>query len=191
MGRAYATIAPSIASFIAAQHVFFVASAPLSADGLVNLSPKGTDGTLVVLDRHRIAYLDLTGSGIETAAHVQENSRVTLMWCAFDGPPRIVRIHGHGSVVWPESDGWEDLRARFPDSLPGVRSIIVVEPVRISDSCGYAVPLMGFVGDRDNLNRWAERKGPDGVAEYQTANNTTSLDGLPGLLPHEHEPPAI
>ena len=107
------------------------------------------------------------------------------MWCAFDGPPRIVRIHGRGSVVWPDTDGWDELRARFAFELPGVRSIIVVEPVRISDSCGYAVPLMDFVADRDNLNRWAERKGPHGVAEYRTANNTTSLDGLPGVVSQE------
>ena len=181
MGRTYATIAEPVATFIAAQHVFFVASAPLAADGHVNLSPKGTAGTLVVLDEHRIAYIDLTGSGIETAAHLQENGRVTLMWCAFVGPPRIVRVHGRGTVVWPDGSDWSDLRVRFPADLVGVRSIIVVEAERISDSCGYAVPLMNFVGERDDLDRWAERKGPEGVAEYQQTKNATSLDGLSGV----------
>ena len=161
------------------QHVYFVATAPLRADGFVNCSPKGLD-SLRVLDERTVAYLDLTGSGVETIAHLQENGRIVVMLCAFDGPPRIVRLHGRGSVVHPGDPGFAELAANFP-TRAGVRCVIRVDVARISDSCGYAVPLMDFVADREALSKWAEKKGPDGIVDYQRTRNAQSLDGLPGV----------
>jgi len=182
MGRTYETIEDRLAAWLTEQPVFFVATAPLSADGHVNCSPKGNRDELVVLDGGRIAYLDQTGSGIETVAHLQENGRIVLMFCAFTGPPRIVRVHGKGRVVQKGDPEFAELAARFPgaDGI-GVRSVIVVEARRISDSCGYAVPLMGFDAHRTTLDEWAARKGGDGVTEYWAEKNAASLDGLPGL----------
>ena len=181
MGDTYAAIDGGLAEFLLAQHVFFVATAPLAADGHVNLSPKGLD-TFRVVDPHTVAYLDLTGSGIETVAHVRENGRVVLCFCAFEGPPRIVRLHGRGEVLEPSAPDFARLRALFPP-LDGVRSIIRVGLRRIADSCGYAVPLMRFEGDRRQLLAWTAKKGPAGVAGYQATKNRRSLDGLPGLPP--------
>lgn len=180
MARTFAEIDDALAAWIAAQKVFFVASAPLAADGHVNVSPKGLAGTFTVLDPTTVAYLDLTGSGIETAAHVQENGRITLMWCAFEGPPRIVRVHGRAEVIWPSDGRFPDLAARFP-ALPGVRAVIVVGAERVSDSCGYGVPFLAYTGERRTFEQWAERKGPDGIAAYQAQKNATSLDGLVGV----------
>ena len=183
MGRSYDAIPDHLVEWMEAQPIFFVASAPLSADGHVNVSPKGGD-SFRVIDANTVAYLDLTGSGVETIAHLQENGRITLMWCAFDGPPRIVRVQGKGRAVMPDDPEFDALLARFRDTAHlhvGLRSIVVVEVDRVGDSCGYAVPRMELVADRDQLVKWADRKGRDGVAEYWTVKNVTSVDGLPGI----------
>jgi len=161
------------------QPVFFVATAPSGAEGHVNLSPKGYD-TLRVLGPKRVAYLDLTGSGAETIAHVRENGRITLMACAFNGNPRISRIHGTGSVHVAGSDGFDALEGKFP-KLPGRRAIIEVDVNRVTTSCGYAVPLMDLVAERDRLQDWARQKGDDGIVEYWASKNAQSIDGLPAL----------
>ena len=180
MGKVFELIDESLAAWLVAQPVFFVASAPLAGDGLVNCSPKGLVGSFVVLDGTTVAYLDLTGSGIETVAHLRENGRLVLMFCAFDGRPRIVRLHGTGRVVQPGDDGFDKLLGLFP-AHPGVRSVIVADLRRISDSCGYAVPRMDYVDDRDVLDLDAAKKGPEKLAAYRVAKNSVSLDGLPGL----------
>ncbi len=179
MSRVYDELDERLSKFLRRQHVFFVATAPLAADGLVNLSPKGLD-TFDVLGSRRVAYLDLTGSGVETIAHLRENGRIVVMFCAFDGPPRIVRLHGRGTVVVPGEHGFDHLVARFP-SRPGIRSVIDVEVTRIADSCGYAVPLMSFETERTRLDEWADKRGPAGLDVYRAEKNAESLDGLPGL----------
>jgi len=179
MGRVTDVIDDKHRALIEAQHVFFVATAPAGVDGHVNLSPKGYD-TLRVLGPQRVAYLDLTGSGVETIAHVRENGRITLMACAFNGNPRISRIHGRGTVHPLGTDGFAALAREFP-ALPGRRAVIEVEVERVTTSCGYAVPLMDLVDDRDRLIEWAEHKGDDGLREYWTSKNATSVDGLPGI----------
>ncbi|MGO9582759.1 MAG: pyridoxamine 5'-phosphate oxidase family protein [Acidimicrobiales bacterium] len=182
MGRTYASIDDRLVSFLVSQPIFFVASAPLSGDGLVNCSPKSNNGELAVLDPHRVAYLDRTGSGVETIAHLRENGRIVLMFCAFEGKPRIVRIHGRGLVVGRDEAAFDELSGRFPTNKHGgSRSIVVVSADRVSDSCGFGVPLMGFKAHRTELAEWADRKGLDGIREYWRMNNTKSLDGLPGL----------
>ena len=181
MGSTYPSIDGELAALLSAQHVFFVATAPLDADGHVNLSPKGLDSFRVV-DPYTVAYLDLTGSGIETVAHLCENGRIVFCFCAFEGPPRIVRLHGRGEVLEPSAPDFAKLRPLFP-AFDGVRSIIRVEVQRIADSCGYGVPLMQYEGDRRQLIAWTEKKGPEGVAGYQATRNRRSLDGLPGLKP--------
>jgi hypothetical protein len=168
-----------LARWMESQPVFFVATAPSGNEGLVNCSPKGGD-SLRVLDPHSVAYLDLTGSGVETIAHVRENGRIVIMLCAFDGPPRIVRIHGRGEVVVPGAADFDDLAAKFP-AAPGTRSVIRVRAQRISSSCGYAVPLMDLREPRKALDLWAEKRGPDGLREYQRTHNASSLDGLTGV----------
>jgi len=179
MGRVHETLDEGLSAFLRRQHVFFVATAPLAGDGLVNLSPKGLD-TFDILDGRRVAYLDLTGSGVETIAHLRENGRVVIMFCAFEGSPRIIRLHGRGRVVVPGDPGFDDLAARFT-VRPGIRSVIDVEVTRIADSCGYAVPLMAFAGNRTRLDEWAENRGPRNLEKYRADKNATSLDGLPGL----------
>ena len=181
MAKTFDRFSDKLRSFIDRQHMFFVATAPLASDGHVNVSPKGLAGTFAVLDDRTIGYLDFTGSGVETIAHLRENGRICVMFCAFEGPPRIVRVHGVGDVVEPSSAEFAGLRERF-DDYPGVRSIIRVRASRISDSCGYGVPLYDYQGERDQLPRWAERKGEDGLAKYQQENNAESLDALPSLL---------
>jgi Pyridoxamine 5'-phosphate oxidase len=158
MGRVYEGIEQGVASFIDRQHVFFVATAPSGSDGHVNLSPKGLDGTFAVLDRTTVAYLDLVGSGVETIAHLRDNGRIVLMFCAFEGPPRIVRLHGRGDVVLPGHPDWQSLAGRFPDH-PGRRAVIRVAVQRVADSCGYGVPLLRFEGERTRLTEWAVAKG--------------------------------
>ena len=159
--------------------MFFVATAPAGDDGHVNLSPKGYD-TLRVLGPRRVAYLDLTGSGVETIAHLRENGRITLMACAFVGNPRISRIYGRGTVHEVGTPGFDALATDFP-ALPGRRSIIDVDVERVTTSCGYAVPLMDLVADRDRLQAWAAKKGDDGIEAYWASKNQQSIDGLPGL----------
>jgi hypothetical protein len=169
-----------LAEWLAAQPVFFVATAPLSGDGLINCSPKGMAGTLTVLGPHRIAYLDLTGSGVETIAHLRENGRIVVMVCAFEGRPRIIRLHGTGTVLRPGDAEFDTLLPRFSPH-PGVRSIIVIDVARVSDSCGYAVPTMSYEKDRDVLDRHNAKKDEAALAEYHATRNAHSLDGLPGL----------
>lgn len=179
MGKLYEQIDPALRAFIEAQRLFFVATAPLDADRHVNLSPKGLD-TFRVLGPGQVAYLDHVGSGAETIAHLQENHRIVLMWCAFQGPPRIVRLHGRGEVVPPGSGEWERLRPLFPAEPPG-RAIIRVAVERVSDSCGYGVPLYEFQGERSQLPAWADRKGPEGIRQYQADKNKSSIDGIPAV----------
>jgi hypothetical protein len=181
MGREYDTIDERLAAFLLRQPMFFVATAPLDADGHVNLSPKGMAGTFAVLDEQRVAYLDLTGSGVETIAHLRENGRIVFMFCAFTGPPRIIRVHGQGTAHTVGTERCNELLPRFP-ALPGIRAVIEVEVQRVADSCGYAVPLMDYVGDRTRLSEWAgARESEETLAAYQAEKNATSLDGLPGL----------
>ncbi len=179
MGKVFAELDEGVRAFIADQHMFFVATAPLAADGHVNLSPKGLD-SFRILGPTRVAYLDLTGSGVETIAHLRENGRLTVLFCAFAGPPRILRLYGRGRAVEPGDVEWPGLSAHFPP-LPGARAVIVLEVERIADSCGYAVPRYEFTGDRPQLAAWAEKKGADGVRAYQGQKNRRSIDGLPGL----------
>lgn len=188
MGKTFPTLSPDLAEFVAASPVFFVATAPLAGDGHVNVSPKGGD-TLRVLDERTVAYLDLTGSGAETIAHLRENRRVTLMACAFDGPPRIVRLYGTGEAILPDDARFADLAARFP-LLSGVRSVVMIALERVSTSCGFGVPLMRVQGERDLLEPWARRKGPEGIAAYQAERNATSIDGLPAVPLPAQSPPA-
>ena len=179
MGKKFDCITPDLAEWLGQQRLFFVATAPVAAEGLVNCSPKGMD-TFRIVGPNEVAYLDLTGSGIETAAHLRENGRIVFMFCAFSGPPKIVRLHGTGEVVIAQDPAFETLRRLFPE-YPGVRAVIRARLRRISDSCGYAVPRYEFVGQRDGLVRWADSKGPDGLAQYRSEENRRSVDGLPGL----------
>jgi Pyridoxamine 5'-phosphate oxidase len=179
MAQLFDQIDAALEQFIRAQQMFFVATAPSGAAGHVNLSPKGLD-TLRVLDPHTIAYLDYVGSGAETIAHLRENGRIVIMLCAFRGAPRIVRLHGRGAVSEPQDPEYRQLRSLFP-AEPESRAIIRVAVERISDSCGYGVPLYAFEGHRPQLADWAARKGPEGLRDYQARNNRTSIDGLPAL----------
>ena len=180
MGKTYDVIDRRLVDFIAGQPVFFVATAPLDASGHVNCSPKGNRGTFVVLDERRVAYVDLTGSGVETIAHLRENGRIVVMFCAFDGPPRIVRLHGTGSVVTTDDPAFGPLASHFP-AQAGTRAVVEVAVERISDSCGYGVPVMPFARHRDNLDHWTSTKGEDGLSDYRAEKNRSSIDGLPGL----------
>src|SRR5687767_10517044 len=176
MAQTYESITDDLRQFIAAQHVFFVGSAPLASEGHVNVSPKGLD-CFRVLSPMRVAYLDLTGSGNETSAHLHENGRITLMFCAFAGKPMILRLFGRGRVVLNGSAEWADLAGLFP-SYPGARQIVLADLDRVQTSCGFAVPLMEHVGDRDLLPKWARKKGPEKLAEYRRTKNARSIDGL-------------
>jgi predicted pyridoxine 5'-phosphate oxidase superfamily flavin-nucleotide-binding protein len=179
MSASYESIDERLQRFIEAQRMFFVATAPTDGDGRLNLSPKGLD-TFRVLDPHTVAYLDFVGSGVETIAHLRENGRVTVMFCAFDGPPNIVRLYGRGEAVEPADPRFEGLAKRFPAG-PGVRAVILIRVERASDSCGYGVPLYEYQGERTALGAWAEKKGHEGLLEYQRTRNAASIDGLPGL----------
>jgi hypothetical protein len=182
MAKTFDHITARMERFLLAQPVFFVGTAPLAGDGHVNVSPKGMSGTFAVLGERSVAYLDYTGSGAETIAHLRENGRIVLMFCAFDGPPNIVRLHGRGRVVLPADPEFDGLRARFPkERATGQRSVIVVDVERISDSCGFSVPLMDLRGDRDLLDRAQERQEPEFFTDYWRTRNATSIDGLPGV----------
>ena len=177
MGKTHDTITPDLRAFIEQQPVFFVASSPLSPEGHVNLSPKGLD-SFRVLAPTRVAYLDLTGSGNETAAHLAENGRITLMFCAFSGAPKILRLYGRGRAVLPGDAEWDALAALFPE-LPGIRQVITVDVTRVQTSCGFGVPLLELAGQRETLPRWAQAKGEETLARYRVEKNTRSIDGLP------------
>lgn len=179
MSEGYTEINERLQKWIGRQHVFFVATAPLSATGLVNCSPKGLD-SLRILGPNTLAYVDIGGSGIETVAHLKENGRIVIMICAFDGPPKIFRFHGTGRVVEPHDERFADLLARFPDQ-PSARNIIEVSVDRIMDSCGYGVPFYEFQKDRDSLANYYGNKSDQEIADMRRDSNATSLDGLPGL----------
>jgi hypothetical protein len=186
MGKVHDAVDP-VRDFIAAQHVFFVATAPSGAGGHVNVSPKGLD-TFRVLGPREVAYLDYPGSGVETIAHLRDNGRITLMFCAFEGPPKIVRLHGRGHAVEPNEADFPRLLAHFSERASRVRSVIVIDVERVSDSCGYGVPLFAYQGEREQLFRWADKKGDAGLVEYQCQKNARSIDGLPGLAWTERDP---
>lgn len=179
MGKLFDTITPQLQEWITAQKIFFVATAPLSGEGHVNCSPKGLD-SLRVMGENTVVYQDLTGSGVETIAHLKENGRIVIMFCAFDGPPKIVRIHGLGEVIETTHSEFSEMQDFFP-SHQGTRAFIRVKATRISDSCGYAVPLMDYKSDRDVLDKWTTNKGDDGLKIYRAEKNMQSIDGLPGL----------
>ena len=187
MGTTLEEITADLARWISEQPLFFVATAPNASDGHVNVSPKGLNG-LAILGPRRAVYLDLTGSGVETIAHLRENGRITIMLCAFSGPPRICRLHGTGTVYPVGSDEFTELASAFTD-LPGARAIVDIEVTRVSTSCGFGVPLMDVVGERDELLTWAGRKGDDGLERYRATRNARSIDGLAGF-PGLREPAA-
>jgi predicted pyridoxine 5'-phosphate oxidase superfamily flavin-nucleotide-binding protein len=181
MGKLYDEIDDGLRAFLEAQHVFFVATAPSDGDGHVNCSPKGLDAFRVLAPR-TVGYLDYVGSGVETIAHVRENGRIVLMFCAFEGPPRIVRLHGRGRVTEATDPGFDAASGPFPRRADvNVRAVVHVDVTRIADSCGYGVPLYRYEGERTQLPAWAERKGAEGIAEYKRERNATSIDGLGGL----------
>ena len=180
MGKHYDALSSELQSWLALQKIFFVATAPLSGDGHINCSPKGCD-TFRVLGEREVAYMDLTGSGVETIAHIQENGRIVIMFCAFEGPPKIVRLHGTGEVVYPSHDAYGALLAHF-DPHDGARAIVRVRLSRISDSCGHAVPFFDFSAHRDTLDRWTESKGAEGLIAYRAQKNRESIDAIPVVI---------
>jgi Pyridoxamine 5'-phosphate oxidase len=178
----YDGIDSTLATWLTSQPVFFVGTAPLSGEGHVNVSPKGMAGTFAVLDRYRIGYLDYYGSGSETIAHLRENGRITLMFAAFDGRPNVVRLYGKGRIVLTQDAEFATLRPHFPKQrIVAQRAIVVVDLDRVSDSCGYAVPLLDFVADRTVLDLRQEKRGPGPYREYPETKNAQSIDGLPAL----------
>ncbi|WP_221563472.1 pyridoxamine 5'-phosphate oxidase family protein [Alkalihalobacillus sp. TS-13] len=179
MGKQFSEIQNDHMEFISKQHLFFVGTAPLSKEGHVNLSPKGYD-TLRVLSATEIAYLDLTGSGNETSGHIEENGRITFMFCAFDGPPQILRLYGTGNVVLPDSENWDTYVKHF-DLLPGTRQIITANIHKVTTSCGYSVPFMDFTGERETLNISNTKKGPK-LENYRREKNAKTIDGLETTL---------
>ncbi|MFJ4751952.1 pyridoxamine 5'-phosphate oxidase family protein [Streptomyces albogriseolus] len=186
MGKTYERIDGRLRTFIEEQPVFFTATAPLSADGTVNLSPKGLKGSFAVLDDLTVAYLDFAGSNAETVAHLRENGRITLMWCAFQGPPNIVRVHGRGEPVFRDDPRFKELLGHFPGIDPwthGLRAVVVVRAELIRDTCGYAVPYMAYEGERDLHERRFAREDDASLDAYFTKKEhvATSLDELPGL----------
>ena len=186
MSKTYPALTSELKTWIAQQPLFFLASAPLQADGHINLSPRGLDSLRIINDQE-LVILDFTGSGNETAAHLHENARLTVMLCAFSGDPKILRLYGHGEVIRPGQPAWPAHRALFEPVLAGVRQLFVLKLDRIQTSCGFGVPLMDFVAQRDMLLEWARKKGPDGITTYQLNKNARSIDGLPapGLDPSQ------
>lgn len=179
MGKTATSLSDTHTEFIRSQNIFFVGTAPVGARGHINVSPKGMD-TFRILSPTAIAHLDLTGSGVETIAHLRENGRIVIMFCAFQGPPNILRLHGRARSVKPEDPEFSSLQKHFP-VFASTRSIVVAEISRVSDSCGYGVPLMRQEGERTQLQAWADNKGPDGLKSYRQEKNRKSIDGLPGL----------
>ncbi|NJO39515.1 MAG: pyridoxamine 5'-phosphate oxidase family protein [Cyanobacteria bacterium CRU_2_1] len=182
MAKVFDRITDDLQAFIAAQQIFFVATAPLSPTGHINLSPKGLD-CFRVLSPNQVAYLDLTGSGNETSAHLQENGRITIMFCAFAGSPCILRLYGQGRTILPSALEWDSLQAQFTP-IAGTRQIIVAAIDRVQTSCGFGVPLYESIGYRDNLVKWAAKKGEAGLQDYHKQKNQVSIDGLPTPLSH-------
>ncbi len=198
MATIFDAIDDRLRAFIERQAMFFVATAPLSVDGHVNVSPKGPIGSLAVLGPRRVAYADVVGSGAETIAHLRENGRIVVMLCSFEGPPRILRLHGRGVVVVPGEDGYADLLERCAFVIPGPsaaqRAVVSVDVTRIADACGYGVPLMAYEGERPHYALSTGKKlrvgGPDALEDYKTAKNAVSIDGLPALDARHARPPA-
>lgn len=189
MGKVYEGIDEHWREWIAKQALFFVGTAPLDADGRVNVSPKGPIGSLRVLDDHTVAYLDVVGSGAETIAHLRENGRIVVMFCAFEGPPKILRLHGRGEVVLADDPRFDELVARCEFDGPDVpevrRSVVVVHVERVADSCGYGVPLLSYEDQRPHVDAFAAKKlragGPEALRAYQREKNSESIDGLPAV----------
>ncbi|MFF1645882.1 pyridoxamine 5'-phosphate oxidase family protein [Streptomyces sp. NPDC058240] len=186
MGKTYERIEGRIRTFIEEQHIFFTATAPLAGEGTVNLSPKGVSGSFAVIDELTVAYLDFAGSNAETVAHLRENGRITLMWCAFQGPPNIVRVHGRGEPVFRDDPRFGALLAHFPDvdpDLHGLRAVVVVRAELIRDTCGYGVPFMSYDEDRSlHAQRFAREDDASLGAYFEKKEHiATSIDGLPGL----------
>lgn len=180
MGKVFESLTEDLKNFIQKQHLFFVATAPLDKSGHVNLSPKGMD-TFRVISSTEVAYLDLTGSGNETSAHIYENGRITLMFCAFEGPPSIVRIYGEGRTILPHSDEWNEVAKSFVQ-YPGTRQIILIKVHRVQTSCGYSIPFYDYKGERDTLIKLAEAKGTDELNAYRAQKNNLSIDLKPTPL---------
>lgn len=181
MAQFFDQISDKHRAFIEAQKMFFVATAPTDPEGHVNVSPKGMD-TFRVLDPGRVTYLDVTGSGNETAAHLRENGRITVMFCAVAGAPLILRLFGRGRIITQADAAWEETLARFP-RRDGPRQVMEIDVTLVQTACGFGVPLFDYVGDRDTLDAWASKKGPEGLRAYWREKNLTSLDGLPTGLP--------
>jgi hypothetical protein len=188
MGRIYESIDDHQRRWISQQSMFFVGTAPSGDDGHVNVSPKGPIGSLRVIDEHTVAYLDIVGSGAETIAHLRDNGRICVMFCAFDGPPRILRLHGEGQYLRPGDERFDELLAlgfAGPEATEAMRAIIVVNVTRIADSCGYGVPLMSYEGERAHMDLSTAKRirveGPGAMRDYEQAHNVESIDGLPAL----------
>jgi len=189
MGKTFDAIDEHLETWIGRQALFFVGTAPLDADGHVNVSPKGPIDSLRVMGPTTVAYLDVVGSGAETIAHIRENGRIVIMLCAFSGPPRILRLHGRGEIVLAGEERFDELleRCRFaePETPEARRAVVVVEVERIADSCGYGVPLMRYEGRRPHSDLWAAKKlsvgGPDALLDYQREKNSRSIDDLPAI----------
>jgi len=192
VAKIFERIDENLRGWIAKQRLFFVATAPLDGEGHVNVSPKGPIGTLRVLGDHTVAYLDMVGSGAETVAHIRENGRIVVMLCAFEGPPRILRLHGRGEVIPAGDERFDELYARAGFDAPhdveaARRAIVTVDVKRIADSCGYGVPLMSYEGERPHMEAWAEKKirvgGSEEIDAYVAKKNAASIDGLPAFQP--------
>ena len=175
MGKKYSSLNNKLIEFIKKQHIYFVSTAPIA--GRINLSPKGMD-TLRVINENQVVWLNLTGSGNETAAHLLEDQRLTMMFCAFAGTPMILRLYGKAHAIAPDDVNWEDCANHFPP-LAGARQVIVLNVDLVQTSCGMAVPLYDFVEQRDQLDEWAKKKGPAGIKAYWQEKNVESLDGKP------------
>lgn len=180
MGKFFESIQEHHKIFVEKQKLFFVATAPLSEEGHVNLSPKGLD-SFRIISPTKVAYMDIIGSGNETSAHILENGRITFMFCAFDGPPNILRLYGKGHTVLPADSAWASLSAHFT-LQPATRQIIVADIYKVQTSCGFGVPLYEYAGERDHAQKWADAKGAEGLEEYKQEKNRVSMDGLPTAL---------
>src|SRR5690242_13687103 len=177
MGKEHDQLTEVHQTFIKKQKIFFVSTAPLDKDGHINISPKGFD-CFRVLSPTRVGYLDIVGSGNETSSHIFENGRITFMFCAFDGPPQILRLYGKGYTVLPGDKDWEEFSKNFL-ILPATRQIIVADIFKVKTSCGFGVPYYEYEGERDHAIKWAENKGPEGLEAYKKEKNLVSIDGLP------------